>query len=118
MADQYWPVTLQQLLSETGFSEREGDTLLRSDMDVGPKKVRRRFTKGIGMMTGSVWLTTDQYLDFKAFYNTTLNGGALPFIFPHPITQVPTTFRFSETPNYNSLGGGQFAVSFSWEIMP
>ena len=118
MADQVWPLGLQQLLSESEFGETEGDTLLRSDNDTGPKKVRRRFTRGINTVTGMIYLTIDQYNEFKTFYRVTLNGGALPFVFNHPITQAPTRYRFASTPTYRSMGGGNFTVSFSWEEIP
>lgn len=115
---QAWPGTLQQLLSEANFGLSIGDTVLRSDMDVGPQKVRRRFTKGVNTFSASIYLTVAEYTIFYTFFNTTLNGGTLPFTFNHPITQVPTDFRFKSPPKIASLGGGQFTASFEWEELP
>jgi hypothetical protein len=115
---QAWPGTLQQLLSEANFGEETGETVLRTDMDVGPRKFRRRFTHSIDVFSASIYLTVSQYTIFKNFYNTTLNGGSIPFTFNHPITQDATDFRFSGTPKYTSLGGGQFMVAFQWETVP
>ena len=115
---QQWPVGLQQLLSEANFGEQDQDTTIRTEMDVGPAKVRRRFTRGVETYTGSIYLTVSQYTLFKSFFNTTLNGGVLPFTFNHPITQVPTDFRFVGTPQYNSIGGGNFTTVFTWEALP
>jgi hypothetical protein len=115
---QVWPITLQQLLNESGFGITRGETVLRSDMDSGPAKTRRRFTKSVDSYTASIWVDETQYLTFENFYDTTLNGGTLPFTFPHPITQVPTDFRFKSPPKYSPVGGGTWSVSFEWEKLP
>lgn len=115
---QPWPGSLQQLLSEANFGLKIGDTVLRSDMEVGPQKLRRRFTKGVNTFSASIYLDISQYNIFFTFFNTTLNGGVLSFTFNHPITQVPTDFRFKGTPSISSLGGGQFTASFEWEELP
>lgn len=115
---QEWPVTLQQVLSESEFGLELGNTVLETDMDVGPPKSRRRVTKGIDTVTGSIYLTIDQYLIFVDFFNTTLNGGTNPFTFPHPITQEDTDFRFKGTPRFRSIGGGNFVAQFVWMVLP
>jgi PPE-repeat protein len=115
---QIWPATLQQLLSEASFGIAVGDTILRTDMDVGHAKTRRRFTKGVDIFTGSIYLTLAQYDFFMAFFNTTLNGGSLTFTFNHPLTQVPTDFRFKGAPSISSIGGGNLTASFTWEKIP
>lgn len=112
---QIWPITLQQILSEANFSYEIADTALRSDMDIGPQKVRRRYTKGINQLSGSIYLTTAQYSIFYNFYNTTLAGGVLTFEFDHPITGVNTEWRFKGPARVSSIGGGNFTVDFSWE---
>lgn len=115
---QAWPAGLQELLSEANFGIQDQDTVIRSEMDVGYAKVRRRFTKGISTFSGSIYLTTDEYTLFKDFFDTTLNGGAIPFTYNHPITQVPSDFRFKGAPAYSSIGGGNFTVQFVWELLP
>ena len=110
-----WPLTLQQLLSEAEFAHKIGETTIRSDMEVGPAKVRRQYTKGVDTIDGSIYLTTAQYSTFYNFFNTTLAGGSLTFEFDHPITGVLTEFRFVGSPSVRSIGGGNFTVSFSWE---
>lgn len=115
---QQWPSTLQQLLSEANFGYQIADTALRTDMDIGPQKVRRRFTKSVNSLTGSIYLTTDQFTIFYNFYNTTLNGGVLPFEFYHPITKELKDWRFKGPASVQSIGGGNFTVSFTWEELP
>lgn len=113
-----WPSTLQQLLNESNFGIAKGETVLRTDMDIGPAKTRRRFTKSVDTFTGSIWVTPDEYLIFETFYDTTLNGGSLTFTFPHPITQVPTDFRFKAAPKYSPVGPQLFEVQMEWEKLP
>lgn len=112
---QTWPLTLQNKLSEANFSYEIADTALRSDMEIGPQKVRRRFTKGINQLTGSIYLTALEYSDFYNFYNTTLGSGTISFEFNHPITGVNTEWRFKGPARVSSIGGGNFVVDFSWE---
>lgn len=115
---QSWPLTLQQLLNESSFGIQKGETVIRSEMDVGPAKVRRRFTKSVDTFTGSIWVDATQYVTFENFYDTTLNGGTLPFTFPHPLTQVPVDFRFKSPPKYTPVGSGTFEVTMEWEKLP
>jgi len=113
-----WPSGLQDIVNEEGFGYTLGDTLVRSDMDVGPAKVRRRYTKGVENLTTTINLTTSEYTTFKNFYDTTLNGGVTPFLFDHPITGVQEEFRFVNPPKIDSIGGGNFRVSMEWEKLP
>lgn len=114
----YWPGTLQQLLSEANFGITLGETTIRSENEVGPTKVRRRFTKGVDQFSASIYLTVAQYSILTTFYNTTLNGGTLPFVFNHPITGTAEQFRFKAPPSISSIGGGQFIASMNWEKIP
>jgi hypothetical protein len=113
-----WPSTLQDKLNEEGFSFNTGSTVLRSDNQMGPAKVRRVMTKSVDTISGTINLTTAQFSVFNYFFDTTLNGGVGTFNFVHPITGVLTVFRFTRPPSYRSIGGGNFAVSMEWESLP
>lgn len=115
---QSWPVALQDRLNTESFQIKKGPTTIRTDMDVGPQKVRRRFTKAVDEYTASITITNDQYPIFESFYNTTLNGGVLAFEYNHPITQVPTDFKFKSDPVYSPMGGEYWMVTFALEAMP
>jgi hypothetical protein len=115
---QPWPAGLQQFFSEENFSLQLDDGTLRSDMDVGPQKVRRRYTKGVDVLTVSIWLTSSEYTIFYNFYDVTIAGGTLPFTFEHPITGLPADFRFRGQPRISSIGGGNFTAQFELEILP
>ena len=113
-----WPISLQDKLNEDAFGLDIGETVLRSDMDVGPAKVRRRMTKSVDTLTCSIDVTTSEYSTFLYFFDTTLNGGVNQFTFDHPITGAPTDFRFGGPPQIRSIGGGNFRVTMRWEQLP
>ena len=115
---QSWPSQLQSVLNRDSFSISIGDTVIRSDMEVGPQKFRRRFTKGVDVFSATIWLSRSEYTILYNFYNTTLNGGTLPFTFPHPITEVATDFRFKAPPKISPVGADTFQASFEWEALP
>ena len=117
MANQ-WPAALQEYLEQQEFGLVYGDTTIRSSMDVGPSKVRRRFTKGVDEMTGSITVKNDLYSTWENFFKVTLAGGSLTFEYNHPITGVLTEYRFKGMPSVSNIGGEYFRVSMSWEEMP
>lgn len=117
MADA-WPNSLPQNLESDGFSEELGDNTIRSTMEVGLDKVRKRYTKSVDKVTGQMKLDATQYATLKNFYKTTLNSGTLPFTFLDPITQESNDYRFLSTPKSRSIGGNYFLVTMSWEKLP
>lgn len=110
-----WPISLQQCLNSDDFDMKFGDTTVRTDMDVGPAKVRSRFTDGIDNYTCSILMSTDEFATLKMFYKTTLNNGVMPFLFNDPLTNTSETFRFVTPPEFRPLGGLTFRVSMAWE---
>lgn len=110
-----WPLALQQKLNSDDFSQKFGVTTLRTDMDVGPAKVRSRFTDAVDLYSASVLMTFADYSILSDFFKTTLNNGALPFIFPDPISGDDAIFRFVTPPVITALGGITFKVALDWE---
>lgn len=115
-----WPSQLQQKLEEAGFEKRFGSTVVASEMDVGPAKVRQRYTRSVDPYTCQITLDMDEVEIFETFYKTTLGGGTLPFLFDDPFTGDETAFRFvpGTEPSLRPLGGRKFTLSMSWEKMP
>lgn len=113
---QAWPSGFQDRLNVESFQFAIGDTLIRSEMETGPKKVRRRFTKAIDKFSCSMTLTRSQYATFRNFYDVTLNAGSLPFTYKHPLTDVNTDFIFSKTPTLTMLGGTHVVLNMEWEL--
>lgn len=113
-----WPSQLQQLVNEQSFAYKFGETVIRSDVDVGPKKVRRRFTRPINTATVSIDMDVSQYNIFYNFFFTTINAGVTPFELAHPITGVLKQWRFLEPPDIRPTGGVTFTANMQWEEMP
>lgn len=121
MAEQ-WPAQLQQKLNSANFSESFGDTTIRSQNAIGLPKVRRRYTKGFETIRASVFIDREDVTLFKNFYDTTLNGGVLPFEFTDPFTNTLQEFRFdtSSPPQIAPVGGSGivFNLTMNWERIP
>lgn len=78
-----WPVGLPQK-PNTDYSETGGALILRTSMDAGPAKMRRRGTR-TNTMQVSFELSTAQVAILQDFAENDLNGTAR-FGFPHPRT--------------------------------
>lgn len=113
-----WPISLQQSLNSDDFDLKFGDTTVRTDMDVGPAKIRSRYTDAVDNYTISILMTLDQFQDLKDFYRTELNNGVMPFQFTDPMTNTLEVFRFTSPPEFKPLGGLVFRVSMTWEKLP
>lgn len=118
MANATWPGTLPQYVFEQGYTEKLNDQTLESAVDVGPPKIRRRYTKQIRSFTVEMRLTQTQKATFEGFWQDTLLGGSAPFDWVHPLTRAATTFRFRKpAPSFSSIGGADSIVRFSMETV-
>jgi hypothetical protein len=112
-----WPVSLQQALNDSGFSYIPGETAISTEMDVGARKVRNRYTFGIDKIEGNIDLHKSLYTTLITFYKTTSAGGTLPFEFKHPVTLATIIVRFLSAPKITRLGGEYFSASISLEVV-
>lgn len=113
-----WPATLPQELLSSGFQQKAQSQVIRSDMDAGPPKVRRRFTAKVITIQGSIEINAAQYETLETFFDTTLNGGATSFDWTHPITGDTVSYRFKEPPTYSAVGPVLFRAQLTLEILP
>jgi len=113
-----WPATLPQLPLAADYSDALADTLVRTQMDVGPAKVRRRTTAGVRAMTASFVLDDTQVGTLVTFYDTTLDGGAQPFDWVLPRTGAAASCRFLQPPVFASPNNGRYRVTCQLEILP
>ncbi len=113
-----WPDTLPAAPLNDGFHETMADTLIRTGMDQGPGKVRRRGSAGVGALAMQYILSTAEVAALKAFHGDTLNGGALAFGFTHPVTAALLNCRFKTPPAFANLNGGYFRVTIELEVLP
>ena len=73
-----------------------GQNVVRTPMETGPDKVRRRSSAAPRRWTlASNMLTTNDLIVLSTFFDTTTQSGALPFDMPDPITGQTEEFRFA-----------------------
>jgi hypothetical protein len=114
----YWPSSFQTYLNTDNFSYSKGSTVIRTEMDIGPKKVRRRFTKSIDAISCTFTIPNTLFTDFMTFFDTTLNGGTYQFRYNHPFTGIESSFRFIGEPKLSPMGNTYSRVTMDWEVMP
>lgn len=118
-----WPSAFPELPTYIGTTEGPPDVVIRTPMDVGPPKIRRRMTTGSRMcdirllMTATV-LNAASPNGFDAFYVTDCLCGTSTFTWKNPRTEASVTMRFASVPQYRSLGGANYEVTFTAEILP
>ncbi len=119
MSNPVWPLSLPQRPLAQGFNERAPDTAIRTQMEAGAAKVRRRFTAGIRTMDMQLRLSADQVATLDAFHDSTLHGGSLRFDWVHPRTGVAMTYRFVEQPSYAPVARGRlWTATLKLEVLP
>ena len=118
MADIQWPTSLPQNPNDDSFGEELGENTVRTQMEVGPPKVRRRHTAAVDSMPVSFDMTDSQLATLKTFFRTTTKDGSLVFDFTHPITAATEEWRFLTAPKIRYIGPDWHEVSFALEKLP
>jgi hypothetical protein len=113
-----WPEILPPLTRLEGYVETPPKNVLRTQMDAGPAKLRRRFTAGVRPVQGRLLLDRDEIEFLDSFYQNDLAAGSLPFASLHPRTGLAASFRFVEPPAYTRLSGLYYEAALSLEILP
>ena len=113
-----WPASLPQTLLQASYKEMLPRTKIRTEMDAGPPKMRRRYTAAPRPLQATQNLTTTQVTDLKTFHNTTLLGGTLAFDWTDPIAGGTVSFRFVSEPEIVPLSGRYYRAAYELEIMP
>lgn len=103
-----------------GYEEVAPEIVLRSSVDAGPPKVRRRFTANVSQISCRYILTRPQLDIIDDFYFGPAGGGATPFEWMHPWRRVTVRVRFKEPLRYSNAGHPEdaWAVSVALEVLP
>ena len=114
-----WPATLPQELNPRGHREDLPDNLIRSSVDAGPEKRRRRVTAAVRPLVGRMIMTSSQLDVLEAFFRSDIGDAALSFDFPTPRDPGATlTVVFSSPPSWTNPGGDNYDVTLEMEIQP
>lgn len=112
-----WPASITaDCWRQEDYTQTPPDVTLRTEMDAGPAKARRRFTATTAPLTGSLTLTSAQMADLLTFYAQV--GGFTSFDSADPYTGAYQKQRFVKPPSFKQLGGGNWQVMLNLEIMP
>lgn len=114
-----FPPLLPALEDAAGFSASEANNVIRTRMDAGPAKVRRRSTAGptLRRMSHPAY-NKAELRTFLQFFREDTAHGSRAFQMADPVTDEMISCRFVDPPNWSAIGGGMFSVSVSLEVMP
>lgn len=106
MANPTWPSTLPQYPDDDGSAGYApiADPIMKSDMDSGTVKYRKRATAIPEQFTGNITLDKTQLATFKTFWDTTIDL-LKPFDWKDFRTGDSATYMFTATPQEKSLQG-------------
>lgn len=114
-----FPPTLPALDVVASFSAIEADNVIRTAMDTGPAKVRRRSTAAPERWgVGHPAYTTAQLAAFLEFFRVDTKHGALAFDMTDPIFGGVRSFRFAAPPQWSAQGAGLFSIRVDLEVLP
>jgi hypothetical protein len=114
MANITWPELLPAALLINGLSKQPQNNVIRTSMDAGPKKARRRYTARAVKYSGKQIFDAAELAVFEQFYHNVLADGVLRFNFTDPVTLETAEFRL--TADYSvSAVEGLFEVSVQLE---
>lgn len=112
-----WPADLPQTPLADGFTFEEATSVIRSEVDVGPAKVRRRSTATVGTFSMTLKLTAAQRGTLRDFFRHDLEEGARSFTWTHPLDAGECECRFTGPPSWTWASGYWFAVC-GIEVLP
>lgn len=114
-----WPTDLPSVPRQEGYSEQRRPLVVRTDMDVGPPKVRMRQTTSPTDFSMSFLLTGSQVEVLMYFWEVICLGGSVHFDWVHPRTRVAAKFRFVSAPMISpSDSATAYRVAVSLEMLP
>jgi hypothetical protein len=112
-----WPTSLPQT-PLLGYSESGGSSTIRTTLDVGPAKTRRRYTAAPVNYAFSLHLSGAQLSILDTFYETTTGFGSVPFDWVEfRDTTTSASYRFLSRPVARALGNNQWRANISIEKM-
>ena len=114
-----WPSTLPQRFLAADYSDTLPDNVIKTQMDSGPPKRRRKTTANIRIISGSMIMTTAQWNSLVTFFQDTLNE-TLPFNLPEPGNDEGGLLNvvFSGPPQRQYFGPGRWHVALRFEVQP
>lgn len=114
MATESWPNDLPQKQFLDIKDKRQKGTI-RTEMDTGPKKVRKRFSAAVRRVSVKMILDGDQKNSFDDFFIDTLDEGAKKFDWEDPSDDTTVEMRFISYPGFKQKKGAKNISDRVWE---
>jgi hypothetical protein len=108
-----WPAELPACAQS--WDEQDVPVVVRTQMDIGPPKVRRRYTRTMRNARVGFTMTHAEAMRLRDFFELDTQGGVYEHQFVHPFRGELERFRFVEPPTIANLGALACTVSCSWE---
>lgn len=109
-----WPAALPQS-AFVQASEIRQDATIRSNMDSGAPKLRKRFTAAIRELSIRMILNGTEKAAFDTFYITTISEGALAFDMKDPVDDNTISVRFKQPPLWALISASGTVAQRLWE---
>lgn len=88
----------------SGWSEDRQDNVIRSQMDAGPAKTRRRFTAVPKYQTCRWVFNSEQLRIFEEWWETEIYSGAISFHWMSPVSDKLVQARFRKPYTFKPMG--------------
>lgn len=108
-----WPANLPGCAES--WEEFDQPVTVRTNMDAGQPKVRRRFTRTMRAVRVNFVMDHAQAMALRTYFEIDLQGGVQEHQFRHPFSNAVEAFRFMEAPRISEAGAFACAVSCAWE---
>lgn len=115
MPNPLWPSTLPN--PEWGLTKEPTDNSIRSQVEAGVAKMRRRYTKPAETINATVMLTDAQMPTLDTFVKTTLKD-VLPFDWTDFVAGGTVTYRFLKRPTYKRVSYNNVQATLQLEQLP
>lgn len=103
-AVRYWPSDVSSTFTLEGYSEVSEDNVRQFTPEVGYPKTRRKTSNSTEIVTGSILMTSTEYVAFDVFFRDTIKDGVNSFNMLHPRTQATARMKFVEAPKIQDFG--------------
>ncbi len=112
-----WPGTLPNPIAD-GYQEIMADNIIRTKMEVGLAKVRKRSTAAPVRFQLAYNMTAAQVTTLETFFNTTINGGVDQFSMANPRTAASENWRMISPPQVTISSAPNYRVVVTMERIP
>lgn len=115
-----WPAGVSFIAHPESYRETGPlANVIRTPMENGPVKSRRRFTAAPRNVSGTTDIMTNaQIATFETWFRDTISDGALPFTAVNPRTGETQTYRFVETYDVVHIDDDKERLSLTLERLP